>query len=405
MAHSLKDLKFFRKAVESLNLSCDDIGELALDGFSGLYLLSTRTGCGRSAWLSLNTSLNPLGYCAVFLQAQASLTALANNLEWVAEFYEQDFDDFDQDEPGLETSTVNGAPRRASSLFSNGKAVCLQEAVGSGSHPADQSVPNGGEAQSQHGRFMELLEELAQQSRGPGEVAAAFNPQSDYTVDFTETLRFLAGESLSFSPEAMERAAEKLEELENIELTPRLSKLRQSRRIPSMHDYEQAAQELDLERWLLMRQDQVLESRPQTAVGDAVDKYSPALAWSQQDWPQIKSADELIGQCSQLLIVPVARTELVPAFFHFGGYSGTPPAHVHLAAINRWKSRYAPRLLAIDHDALSFFVEKPAGSDDAALLALEHFRYCPDKVTRAAGSIEYLARALVGSDIWQFTWG
>lgn len=397
MAHSLKDLKFFRKAVESLNLSCEDVVELSLPGFSGLYLLSTRVGFSRCAWLSLNSSLNQLGYCAVFLQPQASLAALGNNLEWVEEFYEQDFDDLDQEESGLDSSTVSGGPRQASSLFSNGRAVCLQEAT-------DQSAVEGGEAQSQHGRFMELLEELAQQTRGPGQKVAAFNPQSDYTVDFTETLRFLAGESLSFSPEAMERAAEKLEELENIELTARLSKLRQSRHVPSLHDYEQAAQELDLGRWLMMRQDQVLECRPGTGCGE-VDKYSPARAWSQQDWPQIKSADELISQCSQLLIVPVSRTELVPAFFHFGGYSGTPPAHVHLAAINRWKSRYAPRLLAIDHDALSFLVEKPAGVDDAALLAVEHFRYCPDKVTRAAGSIDYLARALVGSDIWQFTWG
>lgn len=406
MAQSLRDLKFFRKAMESVNLNCEDLHLHSLPGFAGLYIVPKSRAFNISGWLALNSSINQLGYCAVFLESPSSLDALSANLEWVRDYYGQESEDEQTDFNSSSKLFFNSRIHRSNIDLAAGNGTLVQSAPAASCHPAPESPPASGLAEStvscpgadDKGRFLDLLADMAAASHGPERGSSV--SEREGKIDFTETLRFLAGESLTFSPEAIEQVAQKLEELEAVEMTPRLSTLRNSGLIPAVQDYEHASGELDLSRWLALRQDQVLEAGPASS-----GVYSPAAAWSQQDWPENNSAEELVARCDQLLIVPVARTELVPAFFHFGGYSGTPPAHVHLAALQHWKARYAPKLLAIDHDSLGFFVGKPACADDVQALALEHFRYCPDRVTRAAGSLDYLARALVAADVWQFTWG
>lgn len=425
MAQSLRDLKFFRKAMESVNLNCEDLHLHSLSGFADLYIVPKSLAFNLSGWLALNSSINQLGYCAVFLESPSSLEALSANLEWVREYYGQESEDEQTDSNSGSNLFLNSRTHRSNIDTAAGNGTLVQSPPPASApapppppasaaalpppasrHPAAEALFASGQGESTQscsgaddkGRFLALLADMAAASHGPERGSNVSG--SEGKIDFTETLRFLAGESLTFSPEAIEQVAQKLEELEAVEQTPRLRSLRESGLIPAVADYEHASGELDLARWLALRQDQVLESGPASS-----GVYSPTAAWSQQDWPENNSADELVARCDQLLIVPVARSELVPAFFHFGGYSGTPPAHVHLAALQHWKARYAPKLLAIDHDSLAFFVGKPAFADDVQALALEHFRYCPDRVTRAAGSLDYLARALVGADVWQFTWG
>jgi hypothetical protein len=401
--------------MESVNLKCEDLHRHSLPGFADLYIVPKSRAFNLSGWLALNSSINQLGYCAVFLESPSSLEALSANLEWVREYYGQESEDEQTDSKSSSNLFLNSRTHRSNIDMAAGNGTLVQSPPPpppspspspASCHSAAESLLASGQAESaigcsgadDKGRFLALLADMAAASHGPERSSNVSD--SEGKIDFTETLRFLAGESLTFSPEAIEQVAQKLEELEAVELTPRLRSLRESGLIPAVPDYEHASGELDLARWLALRQDQVLETGPASS-----GVYSPTAAWSQQDWPENNSADELVARCDQLLIVPVARSELVPAFFHFGGYSGTPPAHVHLAALQHWKARYAPKLLAIDHDSLAFFVGKPACADDVQALALEHFRYCPDRVTRAAGSLDYLARALVGADVWQFTWG
>lgn len=379
MAQSLRDLKFFRNALESAHLSCDALEPVPHPegGANELFLLEQRkkNDLGLFAWNTLNSAINRLGYCAVFIPDLSSLEALVANKEWARDFY------------GLDIEEEKG---EGQNLFQPHTGLVEPGAAGKATNP---------------GRFLALLADLVAPPEPGRECSGAgFNDilgtAGRQSVNFTEILRFLEGESLSFSPEAIEEAAKTLERLEAVENTPRLSRLRQEGCLPKIQDYEFAAQEeLDIDEWLSLRRDPALEGGKKAFIPEL-----SLSAWSLQDWP-VKLASQLIAQCRYLLFVPVARTELVPAFFHFGGYSGTPPAHIHLAMLRRWRSRFGARLLAVDHDSLSFYIEKPATDADVTWLAAEQFRYCPERVTRAAGSIDYLARALVDSDIWQFTWG
>lgn len=338
------DIGSLRKTVSAFDARVSGLRPFTVASYDGIYVMPKIDGFKHYDWLRLNHLLANLGYCAVFVLELERLSLLGERLDLAQELY-LDFEvGFDRGRDLF----VTGAP----AVNSIGQESLLRE------------------------KLKAALANLHLQSavEGPAGYATAMN--------------FLAGDSGMISSEAFEQAALKLDQLESIEFVPTLSALRARHRVPSVHDYELAATELDLSTWLKLREDEAIESE----------------AAAESELVRAVRAQEYIDRSQHLLLVPVPSTNQLPAYFHLGGTNDMPPPHVHLALFQRWSKKHKAQLLGFGPDALALYVKKPASAKEALQLAIEHFRYCPDNVMRNLGSVGRLADEIKGCDLWQFSW-
>ncbi len=343
------DIGSLRKAALAFDARAGNLRSFALPGFDGLYVMSNAR-FRLYDWIRLNHLLANLGYCAVFVLEIERLALLAENLDLAQEFYL----DFEQTPQSVFTA-----------------------------EPASNSI---GQESLLRDKLKAALANLNLQN------AVA-------TAGYATAMNFLAGDNSVISSEAFEQAALKLDQLASLELVPALALLRAKHRVPNVHDYEVAAAELELSTWLHLRADEAIESESEAESEpepESTEEYARAV--------RAVKAQEYIDRAQHLLLVPVATTSQVPAYFHMGGINDMPPPHVHLALFQRWQ-RHKVQVLGFSPDALALYVKKPASTKELAFnLAIEHFRYCPDNVMRNLGTIGRLADEIKGCDLWQFSW-
>ncbi len=393
MVQSVIDLGTLKQVIGAAQIGFDDLKALPIAGFKGLFVFRKYKDMKIAEWHKLNQILANLGYTAVFVSELERLQFLSTSLEQAQEFY-QDFSqdfwqnprldcDFDSDHifaPPQSQTTLQGTSPTNSLPFGQEMILRqkLREALESIARKADDAAA--------------LVLNHPSSGQTSGDQASANAPAEPLIPGYASVMRFLAGNDCSLSTDAFEQAALRLDQLECIELVPLLAKLRSQHKVPTVKDYLQAASEIDLEAWLDVRQDAAIESRSEPPA-----RHQIAATRSQQ----------LIDSVQHLMLVPVVETDLVPAFFHLGGVNDMPPAHVHLALLQRWATVYGakPQILGLGPDSIYVHVAKPVcSSEQAAQLAIEQFRYCPDAVLQSLGSVGRLASEIQGCDLWQFWW-
>ncbi|MBP9093930.1 DUF4253 domain-containing protein [bacterium] len=361
LVQSAVDLSTLQQVIGAAQISFDDLRSLPIGSFKGLFVFRKFKDMKVSGWLRLNQLLANLGYSAVFVAELERLQFFSNGLDQAQEFYQDYSQDFWQN-PLLDCHVDVSVD--SEKLLRHKLRQALENIASSSSLTAGTGI-------------------AVEQANSPG---------------YASVMRFLAGSDCALSPDAFEEAALKLEELERIELVPLLSNLRAAHKVPTVSDYQGAANQIDLEAWLDVRQDAAIELESQA---------EPESGSSQKQQIAATRAQQLIDSVQYLLLVPVVDTDLAPAFFHMGGVNDMPPAHVHLALMRRWSESYGlrPKILGLGSDSLYVYVAKPVSSVEiASKLAIEHFRYCPDSVLQTLGSVGRLANEIRGCDLWQFWW-
>ncbi len=400
LVQSVVDLATLKQVIGAAQIGFDDLRPLQIGSFNGLFVLRKFKDMKVYQWLRLNELLANLGYSAVFVDELERLQFLSASLDQAQEFYQDFSQDFWQD-PLLDCHVDSDhifSPTDSSSRPLRSASLAGAEVL---------EVSEATEVVLRQ-RLLQALQGIARPESPTYSSADSVN-LSDDTIEeqkqeqeqenanglgYASVMRFLAGSDCALSPDAFEKAALKLEQLERIELVPLLAQLRASHRVPSVKDYQSAATAVDIEAWLEVRQDTAIEARPEPE--NSLRKQQIAATRAQQ----------LIDSVPHLMLVPVPDTDLVPAFFHMGGVNDMPPAHVHLALMRRWSEKYGakPKILGLGPDSLYFYVAKPVSAFAATSLAIEHFRYCPDSVLQSLGSVGRLASEISDCDLWQFWW-
>lgn len=382
------DLGTLKQVIGAAQIGFDDLRALSIGGFKGIFVFRKIKNLKISDWLRLNQLLSNLGYSAVFVTELERLQFLSTFLDQAQEVYQDFSQDFwqnplldchvDSDNIFAPTAALPGA----SQAFGTDVTDVSEELL---RHKLRQALENITRPNASSAGF------------GLGAAEGDGTEQVD-GLGYASVMRFLAGSDFSLSSAAFEKAALKLEQLESIELVPLLAKLRAAHCLPTVSDYQGAANEIDLEAWLEARKDTAIELDLQAEIENSSSQRHQIAA---------TRAQQLIDSGQYLLLVPVVDSDLAPAFFHLGGVNDMPPAHVHLALMRRWAERYGvkPKILGLGPDSLYIYVAKPVSSCELATsLAIEHFRYCPDSVLQTLGSVDRLASEIRGCDLWQFWW-
>ncbi len=363
LVQSAVDLGTLRQVIGAAQIRFDDLRALPIGGYIGLFVFRKFKDLKVSGWLRLN-----------------QLLVFSNGLDQAQEFYSDYSQDFWQN-PLLDCHADRD------NIFAPTVA------------PAEAHLALGPEfiepsEVELRGKLRQALESIASTHSS----TVSIGTEKHDGLGYASVMRFLAGGDCALSANAFEEAALKLEQLERIELVPRLALLRAAHKVPTVSDYQAAAAEIDLEAWLEVRQDAAIELESQA---------EPDNSSSQKHLIAATRAQQLIDSGQYLLLVPVVDADLAPAFFHMGGVNDMPPAHVHLALMRRWAELYGvkPKVLGLGPDSLYVYVAKPVSSGEIATrLAIEHFRYCPDSVLQTLGSVGRLASEISGCDLWQFWW-
>ncbi len=379
------DLTTLRQVIGAAQIGFDDLRALPIGNIQGLFVFRKFKDMKISEWLRLNQLLANLGYSAVFVTELERLQFFSNCLDQAQEFYQDFSQDFWQN-PLLDCHVDSD------NIFAPTSANSAPETYRAFSPELAEVVDVSEELL--RCKLRQALESIASTHSS----TVGIGTEKHDGLGYASVMRFLAGGDCALSANAFEEAALKLEQLERIELVPRLARLRAAHKVPTVSDYQAAAAEIDLEAWLEVRQDAAIELESQA---------EPDNGSSQKHLIAATRAQQLIDSGQYLLLVPVVDTDLVPAFFHLGGVNDMPPAHVHLALMRRWAERYGvkPKILGLGPDSLYVYVAKPVCSGEKATrLAIEHFRYCPDSVLQTLGSVGRLASEISGCDLWQFWW-
>jgi hypothetical protein len=106
-----------------------------------------------------------------------------------------------------------------------------------------------------------------------------------------------------------------------------------------------------------------------------------------------------------IVLVPVAKSWMIPAFLKIGGWNDCPTAPEHSAIFKYWHECYGITVAAITRDVIELEVQRPPTTKEQALrLAEEQFLYCPDIVYQGTESIAALAATLLNGRVWFFWW-
>lgn len=106
-----------------------------------------------------------------------------------------------------------------------------------------------------------------------------------------------------------------------------------------------------------------------------------------------------------ICILPTEKNYETPGLLRFGGWAECPYPAEHVAIWRRWSQRFGATIQAITGDSLEADVSDPPQSyEEAFELAQEFELYCPDLIGELAGSVEDLAKSLIGQTHWFFWW-
>jgi hypothetical protein len=106
-----------------------------------------------------------------------------------------------------------------------------------------------------------------------------------------------------------------------------------------------------------------------------------------------------------LLLVPVTRPADVPRALGWYGPANHDLSGSDVAAVlGSWEDRFGAVLVGMGFDVLHVAVAAPPSDpDQLALLAQEHYAFCPDNVDQGVGSLEAYAPLLAERE-WWFWW-
>lgn len=163
-----------------------------------------------------------------------------------------------------------------------------------------------------------------------------------------------------------------------------------------LDDWRRAAESVDLAHWI----DETIERE--------IAEGRDASFFEAESWELVARSDEEASFVDRgaddaaVTIVPVDEAWEVPAFFHFGGYVGTPSAHLHAAIMKYWADNWGARVSGIGADMLDVYLDEPLRDRDEVLeVAREYFAYCPPSM---GDDITDLARRIDGAHWWFFWW-
>ncbi len=161
--------------------------------------------------------------------------------------------------------------------------------------------------------------------------------------------------------------------------------------------------------------DDVLTPDERLAVTASFGQAQPAPALSHKS---VIGYDEMAGQYARVYTKqhPQARLGLVAAAcgahaLSALGWDG--PANYDndtakfSAVVCDWEHRFGARVVAVGFDTLHLSVsEPPMNSEDAFLVAAEHFAFCPDNVWQGSRpyTLDAYAERIVGMNSWDFWW-
>ncbi len=147
------------------------------------------------------------------------------------------------------------------------------------------------------------------------------------------------------------------------------------------------------------------------------DKYAD------EEWPglapgrePVRRPDEVAAEFAEAFAArkPYIRLGLVAAdrgadALTAAGWSG--PANYDndtakfSAVVRDWERRFGARVVAVGFDTLHLSVAAPPiSTDEARLVAAEHFAFCPDLVRQGSHTLAAYAETLVGAGHWEFWW-
>jgi hypothetical protein len=107
----------------------------------------------------------------------------------------------------------------------------------------------------------------------------------------------------------------------------------------------------------------------------------------------------------RLAVIPTAVASDAPAHLRFGGFNECPSSALHVAMMRAWNCQYGAVPVAITHDTIEMFVERPPQrQEDAWELAKVQYEYCSDIVTQGTQTLEALAQEIWKSPQWFFWW-
>lgn len=163
----------------------------------------------------------------------------------------------------------------------------------------------------------------------------------------------------------------------------------------------QAAAGVDLDAWMAERVrecpgifDVSAIDQPWDGVVRPIAPFIPAHDHRGNPYPEVFFA-----------LVPVREPWHVSAHLRTRGWGSCPDAPVHVAALRRWYERYGARMTTLSDGVVELAVSRPPATlEDARVLALEHFIYCPDVIHQGMRSLGNLAGALQNSPRWYFWW-
>ena len=157
----------------------------------------------------------------------------------------------------------------------------------------------------------------------------------------------------------------------------------------------EAARALDVSAWFAAREVE------QAAYGDLEDLTGE---WPQGTHAQDTFAIPMHGE-TIVALVPVREGWQTPIYLRWGGWNECPSPPEQAAVMKWWGERYGAEVVGMSGDQVEMWVVRPPQDREAALaLAHEQFAYCTDNVTQGTQTIQALAAALLGANVWSFWW-
>ena len=158
-------------------------------------------------------------------------------------------------------------------------------------------------------------------------------------------------------------------------------------------DYQEALADDDAD-----RQQAEADAIRDTEAG-AIPVVLPREPASLRDFAGAYLPELLIG------LVPASQSFEVPAHLRFGNWNSCPDPAIHTALGREWAERHGARLIVNRADVIEYEIERPVATlAEARELARLQYRYCGDIVDQGGGTVEELARNLIGARYWFFWW-
>jgi hypothetical protein len=161
-------------------------------------------------------------------------------------------------------------------------------------------------------------------------------------------------------------------------------------------------EKLDLDRWLVDRGDEFEQSGiepPRGAWPAEGHPESGLYCVRRVQAPRDFEPEVVVG------LVPAGEPALVPLRLGYGDWNDCPAPVIHAAFARRWSALCGAIPVAFAGDVVEYRIANPiTDREQAIMVGLEQFAYCPDIVLQGTETIERLAASLLGARHWFFWW-